>query len=209
MTKRVQLRQAVDDAIAVISQLREERHLSFIEESANMIAHAFQHGNKVIIAGNGGSMCDASHFAEELTGVFRKKRRALPAIALTEPGYLSCVANDLGYEWVFARGIEAFGKPNDIFIGLSTSGNSKNVLLAFEQARVMNLRTIAFLGAGGKIKGLADLEMCVTELAGSDRIQEAHMTAMHIIIDLIESKLFEKNFLRELLHAQAAHSHSS
>ena len=204
MTIREKLLAAVDDAICVISQLKEERHLSFIEESAAMIAEAFKSGNKVLICGNGGSMCDAAHFAEELTGVFRNKRRALPALVLSEPGHLTCVANDIGYEWVFARGVEAFGKQGDVCIGLSTSGNSKNVVLALQQAQIMGLRTIALLGrTGGKIKGLADLEMCITEFPGSDRIQEAHMAAMHIIIELVEEKLFEAGFLHVHLLAPA------
>ena len=192
MNTRQFLLEKIDAAIRVITSLREEEHLAAIEESASLIATTFQNGGKVIIAGNGGSMCDAAHFAEELTGFFCTKRRALPAIVLSEPGHLTCTANDAGFEWVFARGVEAFGKPGDIFIGLSTSGNSKNVLLAFEQAKAMNMHTIAFLGKSG-----GNIEMCVSACASSDRIQEAHMTAMHIIIDLVETKLFASGFLTE------------
>ena len=131
------------------------------------------------------------HFAEELTGVFREKRKALPAIALSCPGHLTCAANDLGFEGVFSRGVEAYGKEGDIFIALTTSGNSANLIEAITHAKENGLKTIAFLGkTGGKIKGIADLEWCVTGFKFSDRIQEAHMTAIHIMIEMLEKKLF-------------------
>ena len=125
----------VDEAVSAITQLKEPRHLTFIQDVALLLAQAFENGNKVILAGNGGSLCDAAHFAEELTGFFHQKRRALPAIVLSEPGHLTCTANDIGYEWVFHRGIEAHGKPGDVFIGLSTSGNSISIIRAFEKAK--------------------------------------------------------------------------
>jgi len=119
---------------------------------------------------------------------FRKPRKALPAIALSEPGHITCIGNDLGYEWVFARGVEAFGRPGDIFIGLTTSGNSPNIVKAIETAERLGLTTIAFLGkGGGKLKGQADLELLIEGFSTSDRIQEAHMAAMHIIIEMVET----------------------
>lgn len=182
---------AIDDGAAAISQLREEQNVVFIEKAAHMIAECFKRGNKLILAGNGGSLCDANHFAEELTGVFRKVRPALPAITLSEAGHLTCVGNDLGYEKVFSRGIEAFGKPGDVFVGLTTSGNSQNLINAFESAKNQKLKTIAFLGkGGGRLKNAADLEMIIEGFATSDRIQEAHMTAIHILIEMIEEILF-------------------
>ena len=182
---------AIDDGAAAISQLREEQNIVFIEKAAHMIAECFKRGNKLILAGNGGSLCDANHFAEELTGVFRKVRPALPAITLSEAGHLTCVGNDLGYEKVFSRGIEAFGKPGDVFVGLTTSGNSQNLINAFESAKNQKLKTIAFLGkGGGRLKSAADLEMIIEGFATSDRIQEAHMTAIHILIEMIEEILF-------------------
>jgi D-sedoheptulose 7-phosphate isomerase len=184
---------SVDESIKAIEMLREKKALLFIERVSFLIAKCFLSGNKLIIAGNGGSLCDAAHFAEELTGFFRKKRKALPAIVLSESGHLSCVANDVGYDYVFSRGVEAFGKEGDIFIALTTSGNSKNLLNANEVARKMGLKTAAFLGkGGGKLKGRSDLEWVVDGFKTSDRVQEAHMAAIHIIIEMVEKLLFEE-----------------
>ncbi len=195
--------QAVEDGVDAIRQLTTEKPLSFIEKSAQMLATCFGEKKKVLIAGNGGSLCDASHFAEELTGFFRKKRRALAAIALSEPGHITCVGNDLGFDHVFSRGIEAYGEEGDIFVGLTTSGNSSNLVNAFNQAKALGLRTIAFLGkGGGALKGVADLELLIEGFTTSDRIQEAHMTAIHIIIEMVEEILFygaEKEMLEEML----------
>ena len=150
-----------------------------------------KHKGKIIIAGNGGSLCDASHFAEELTGFFRKYRAALPAIALSDAGHITCVGNDLGFDQIFARGVEAYGVSGDIFIGLTTSGNSANIINAFIAAKKLGLTTVSFLGKdGGKLKGVADYELIISDMVTSDRIQEAHMTAIHIIIELVENKLF-------------------
>ncbi len=183
--------QSVHDAIRAAETLKSENGLKFIEEASMQIVKCFQNGQKILIAGNGGSLCDAMHFAEELTGQFREKRPALPAIALSDPGHMSCVANDMGFESVFSRGIEALGKPGDLFIALTTSGNSSNLTKALTIAREMGLYTIAFLGkTGGVLKGKADLEWIVSGFNYSDRIQEAHMAAIHIIIEMVEEKLF-------------------
>lgn len=185
------LSNAIDDCVRAVQQLKEKTSLLFMEHVAHAMAECFKRGNKLIIAGNGGSLCDAAHFAEELTGVFRKTRRALPAIALSEAGHLTCVGNDLGFESVFARGVEAFGQPGDIFIGLTTSGNSPNIVRAFETAREKKMQTIAFLGkGGGKLKGVADFELIINGFTTSDRIQEVHMTAIHLIIEQVENLLF-------------------
>jgi D-sedoheptulose 7-phosphate isomerase len=195
----------IDAAVSAVNQLKEERHTAFIENVALLLAKTFAQGGKVILAGNGGSLCDAAHFAEELTGFFCKKRKALPAIVLSEPGHLTCTANDIGYEWVFARGVEAYGKPDDVFIGLSTSGNSISIIRAFEKAKEMGLKTVSFLGKeGGKIRQMADFEMFISGFPNSDRAQEAHMTAMHIIIEIIEDYLFydkDTALLKDLLHS--------
>ena len=182
---------AVEDGIRAITYLKDPKSVLFIQRSAEIIAECFKNGGKLLIAGNGGSLCDAMHFAEELTGVFRSKRRALPAIALSDPGHLTCTANDLGYEGVFSRAVEALGKPGDVFVGLTTSGNSQNLLHAIPSAKNLNMQTIAFLGkSGGRMKGMCDLEWIVDGFAYSDRIQEAHMTAIHIIIEMVEKHLF-------------------
>lgn len=185
---------AIQDGINAVNQLAQPHALDFIEQVADAIARCFQAGNKLIIAGNGGSLCDASHFAEELTGYFRTKRAALPALVLSEPGHMSCVGNDAGFEFVFSRGVEAFGKAGDMFIGLTTSGNSINLIRAFESAQARGLTTVAFLGkGGGKLKGMADHELLIEGFKFSDRIQEAHMTAIHIIIEQVESLLFAES----------------
>ncbi len=190
---RNELEASLDDAITAIQQLKSEESMRFIEQASDLIASCFSKGNKLILAGNGGSLCDASHFAEELTGLFRDKRRALPAIVLSEPGHITCTANDIGFDWVFARGLEAFAKEGDIFIGLTTSGKSPNIINAFLRAKELGLQTIAFLGKdGGLLKGNADLELIIKGFRYSDRIQEAHMTAIHIIIQLMEHKLFAR-----------------
>lgn len=184
---------SVRQAIQAIEFLEQPDSIQFIKDAALLIADTFRSGGKILIAGNGGSLCDANHFAEELTGFFRKFRKALPAIALSESGHLTCVSNDLGFEWVFARGVEAFGKEGDIFIGLTTSGNSPNIVKAIETAKNNKLKTIALLGkSGGKLKGQADLELIVPGFETSDRIQEAHMAAIHIMIEMIELELFMK-----------------
>ncbi len=183
--------QAVEDGVRAIEFLKRPESITFIESAAHKIAACFKEGGKLLIAGNGGSLCDAMHFAEELTGQFRHKRKALPAIALSDPGHLTCTANDLGYEGVFSRAVEAYGKPGDIFISLTTSGNSPNILEAVPMAKSMGLSTISFLGKeGGKLKGLSDLEWIVGGFTYSDRVQEAHMTAIHIIIEMVEKQLF-------------------
>lgn len=185
------IKSSVRQAVQAIEFLEQPDSIQFIKNAALLIADTFRNGGKILIAGNGGSLCDANHFAEELTGFFRKFRKALPAIALSESGHLTCVSNDLGFEWVFARGVEAFGKEGDVFIGLTTSGNSPNIVKAIETAKNNQLKTIAFLGkSGGKLKGQADLELIVPGFETSDRIQEAHMAAIHIMIEMIELELF-------------------
>jgi D-sedoheptulose 7-phosphate isomerase len=183
--------QAVDDGVRAIEFLKKPESLVFIQNAARVISDCFRNGNKLLIAGNGGSLCDAMHFAEELTGIFRHKRKALPAIALSDPGHLSCMANDVGYHDVFSRAVEALGREGDVFVALTTSGNSQNLIHAVEMAKAMGLKTISFLGkTGGKLKGVSDLEWIINGFSYSDRIQEAHMTAIHIIIEMIEHELF-------------------
>jgi D-sedoheptulose 7-phosphate isomerase len=182
---------SVEDCVRAALTLKTPEALAFMEEASSLISEAFRSGNKILSCGNGGSLCDAMHLAEEFTGFYRKYRKALPAIALCEPGHLTCVGNDQGFNHIFSRGVEAFGKEGDVLILLSTSGNSANLLPAVTMAKEKGLKTIAFLGkTGGKLKGLADLEWIVSGFSWSDRIQEAHMAAIHIIIEQVELKLF-------------------
>ena len=198
MTRNTILK-AIDDAVRAALFLREPESVRFIETAADKIAACYQSGGKLLIAGNGGSLCDAIHFAEEMTGQFRGKRPALGAIAIADPGHLTCVSNDMGFESVFSRGVEALGKPGDLFIALTTSGNSPNLLAAMATAKNRKLGTIAFLGkTGGKAKGIADLEWIVSGFSFSDRVQEAHMAAIHIIIEAVEHRLFSSPYAAAL-----------
>ncbi|PCI76638.1 phosphoheptose isomerase [Candidatus Aerophobetes bacterium] len=165
-----------------------------MEEVACAIVRCYKKKGKVLIAGNGGSLCDAMHFAEELTAYYRKKRPALPAIALADPGHITAVGNDTNFDKIFERGVEALGQPGDVFVALTTSGNSKNIVLAVEKAKEMGLTTVGFLGkSGGILQGKADLEWIVKGFDTSDRIQEVHMAAIHMIIECVEYALFYKD----------------
>ena len=195
MTTKIDLEQkilnSVEEAIRAAEKLREPIAIQFIENASRMIAACYKNEGKILVAGNGGSLCDAMHFCEELTGLYRKKRPALAAIALSDPGHMSCVGNDLGYDFVFSRGVEALGKKGDVLVLLTTSGNSMNLVQAVEAAREKGLQIITFLGkTGGKLKGLADLEWIVDGFTYSDRVQEVHMAAIHMIIEMVEEELF-------------------
>jgi D-sedoheptulose 7-phosphate isomerase len=172
---------------------------TFIADSSNaariatvaaLIARAFRAGNKALICGNGGSSADALHFAEELTGRFRKERPALPAIACTDPGHITCAANDYGYDRVFSRWVEALGVKGDVLIVLSTSGTSRNIINAVEAAKSKCLSTVALLGKdGGSLKGACDHEW-IAPGPFADRIQEIHMLVLHAVIEGIERELY-------------------
>ena len=169
----------------------DRRNLDLIAGAGEMLVELFRNGGKVLSCGNGGSLCDAMHFAEELTGRFRNDREALPAMALADPAHLSCVANDMGYEGVFARMIQAFGKPGDVLLAISTSGNSPNVLKAIAAARDKQMKVIGLTGKdGGKMKEACDITLVVPWKGYSDRIQEVHIKIIHILIEYIEQQLF-------------------
>lgn len=188
------LQNAVNEAVRAAETLKTSEALTFMERVARMMVDCYSSGKKILVAGNGGSLCDAIHFAEELTGQFRKKRRALPAIALADPGHMSCVGNDMGFDEIFARAVEAHGMKGDLLVILTTSGNSPNVIKAVHQAKRQGLRTAAFLGKdGGALKGLCEEEWIVRGFPYSDRIQEAHMAAIHIILELVEKRLFSQS----------------
>lgn len=173
-----QLREAAD-VLARFSQ--DEAQLEAVTQAAELLAARFKAGGKVLACGNGGSHCDAMHFAEELTGRFRENRRGLPAIAISDPSHLSCVANDFGYEHVFSRYVEAVGRQGDVLFGLSTSGNSETIIKAVEAARAQNMNVILLTGKdGGRLAGLADVEIRVPHFGYADRIQEIHIKVIHI-----------------------------
>jgi D-sedoheptulose 7-phosphate isomerase len=180
---------ALTEAQQLLSQfLADEQQLERLVYAAEIMANALRHQKKIISCGNGGSMADAMHFAEELSGRFRDDRPAYAAMALSDPAYLSCVANDYGYEQVFARGVEAFGQRGDVLLAISTSGHSANVLRAAEVARARQLKVVALTGKdGGALSALADVELRVPHFGYADRIQEMHIKVIHGLIAEIES----------------------
>ncbi|HEV7349421.1 D-sedoheptulose 7-phosphate isomerase [Telluribacter sp.] len=162
-------------------------HTEAIEKAATLMAEAIKNGQKIISCGNGGSHCDAMHFAEELSGRYRDNRRSLPAIAISDVSHLSCVGNDYGFDYVFSRYIEGLGQTGDVLLGISTSGNSGNVLRAVEAARAKGMRVVILSGKdGGQLAGKADVEIRVPHFGYADRIQEIHIKVIHIFILLIE-----------------------
>ncbi len=167
-----------------------ERYAHEILQMATFITEAFKSGNKLLICGNGGSAADSQHIATEFTIRYRSSvnRPAMPAIALTtDSSALTGGANDLGYDNVFARLVEAYGKEGDVVLGISTSGNSESVIRALQYAKSNKMKTLAWLGnTGGKMKGMADVEVIVPHLGAADRIQECHIAIGHIIIQLVE-----------------------
>ena len=170
--------------------LADEAQMNEINRIAGQIVEVYTRRGKLIVFGNGGSMCDAMHFAEELTGRFHKDRPALPAIAISDPGYLSCVANDYSYDQVFARAVEAYACEGDLVVGISTSGNSPNVIKGLETASALNCITCALLGKdGGKLKGQTDYQIIVAD-NDTARIQEVHGIIIHVLIQMVEQELF-------------------
>jgi D-sedoheptulose 7-phosphate isomerase len=169
-------------------------NLSQLAIAIEKFAHIFAHGGRVFSMGNGGSMCDAMHFAEELTGRYRKDRKSLPAVAISEPGYLTCVANDYGYDFVFSRYLEGWAQKGDGALLISTSGNSANVVKAAEVAKKQQLFTVGLLGKeGGALKNLVDIPLIVPSQI-TDRIQEVHIKIIHMMIEGIERQLFPENY---------------
>jgi D-sedoheptulose 7-phosphate isomerase len=158
-----------------------------IDSAGKTLVHAIKSGRKIISCGNGGSMSDAMHFAEELSGRYRNDRPALPAISISDPTHLSCVGNDYGYAFVFSRMVEAIGSEGDVLFAISTSGNSENVLNAIDAARVKGMKVIGLTGKdGGKMSGLCDVEIRAPKSDYADRAQEIHIKIIHSLIDYIE-----------------------
>jgi D-sedoheptulose 7-phosphate isomerase len=182
-----ELTQAAD---VLSSFLKDKSALLNIERAATAMAASVTGGGKIISCGNGGSHCDAMHFAEELTGKYRDARRAIPAICISDASHISCVGNDYGYDFIFSRYLEALGNKGDVLFCLSTSGNSKNILEAVRAAKEKGMKVVALTGKdGGKLGPLADIEIRVPHTGYADRIQEVHIKIIHIVILLIEKQL--------------------
>lgn len=170
--------------------MESEENIQNIEQAGKHMVASIINGGKIISCGNGGSMSDAMHFAEELTGRYRNNRKSLPAIAISDPGFLTCSANDFGYDKVFSRFIEGMGQPNDTLLAISTSGNSQNVLLAAQAAKDKGMMVISLTGKdGGQLGNFSDVEIRVPHYEYADRIQEIHIKVIHCFIALIEEAL--------------------
>lgn len=191
MSDQQLIEQELREASAVLHFfLSDTPTLARIGEAASLMSTSVLSGGKIISCGNGGSHCDAMHFAEELTGKYRNPRRAIPALCISDPSHITCVGNDYGYDHIFSRYLEALGNTGDVLLAISTSGQSANVLKAAETARQKGMKVVALTGKdGGKLASLADVEIRVPHKGFADRIQEVHIKVIHILILLIEQKL--------------------
>lgn len=179
------------EAHAILEQfISNDKAVSQIVHAGELMVEALKNGKKIISCGNGGSMCDAMHFAEELSGRYRDDRKALAAISISDPSHISCVGNDYGYEYVFSRYIEAVGQPGDVLMGISTSGNSQNVIHAVKAAHEKGMNAICLTGKdGGKLASLANIEIRAPYSKYADRAQEIHIKVIHALIDYIEQHI--------------------
>ena len=185
------VRSNIEEAIKLLNDcLNDPSLIENVGSATKLMVDAIRNGCKIISCGNGGSMSDAMHFAEELTGRFRDDRPAIPAVSISDPSYITCVGNDYGFEYIFSRFVEGVGKQGDILLAISTSGNSKNVVNAVISAQEKNMKVVALTGnEGGKIGELADIEIRVPYKGYADRIQEVHIKIIHSLIQSIENQL--------------------
>jgi D-sedoheptulose 7-phosphate isomerase len=190
------VRAALAEAAASLERLYgDEAALAAIARAGDALADAFVAGGRAYSCGNGGSMCDAMHFAEELTGRFRDDRPGYAALAISDASHLSCVGNDYGYDQVFARFVEAHGRAGDALLAISTSGTSKNIVAAARAAKQLGLRVIALTGrAGTPLTELADIAIVTPAGRYADRVQELHIKVIHIMIELVERRLAPDNY---------------
>lgn len=191
MDYRSLVTQELTEAAQVLQHfLNDPQTAARITQAGQLMASAIRDGGKLISCGNGGSHCDAMHFAEELTGRYRDDRKALPAICISDASHLTCVGNDYGFEFIFSRYIEALGNKNDVLLAISTSGNSPNIIRACEAAKAKGMKVVALTGkGGGKLGPLADVEIRVPHSGYADRIQEVHIKVIHLFILLIEKQV--------------------
>jgi D-sedoheptulose 7-phosphate isomerase len=190
---------ALKEASSALAKLQADEPTQIaISDAARLLVAAFQTSNRTFSCGNGGSMCDAMHFAEELSGRFRRDRPALAAVAISDPGYITCTGNDYGFDQIFSRYLEAHGRHDDVLLAISTSGESRNILLAAARARELGLKVVALTGKGGSALGRsADVEICTPGGAFADRTQELHIKVIHILIELVERAMFPANYSNE------------
>ena len=190
MTSKEEIQKHFDEAAEVLRAFNNPENIDAIHRGLVVMVQALRNGNKIISCGNGGSMSDAMHFAEELSGRFRNERKALAALSISDPTHMSCVANDYGYEYVFSRYIEAIGSQGDVLLGISTSGNSINVINAVKAAHEKEMQAVVLTGkTGGEISNIADIEIRAPYSKFADRAQEIHIKVIHALIDGIEKEL--------------------
>ncbi len=182
----------LNEALEVLEEfISQPENIEAIEKAATLMVESVQRGGKIISCGNGGSMTDAMHFAEELSGVFREKRPALPAISISDPSHITCTANDYSFDEIFSRYVEGVGQEGDVLLAISTSGNSMNIIKAAEAAMGKGMKVVGLTGkTGGLLAGMVDCEIRVKGRKHSDRIQEIHIKILHILVLLIEQGVF-------------------
>jgi D-sedoheptulose 7-phosphate isomerase len=167
--------------------LADDRQVQRIEQAGIMMAEAIRNGHKILSCGNGGSMCDAMHFAEELSGLYRLQRKALAALSISDPSHITCTGNDYGFDHIFSRYVEAIGQDGDVLLAISTSGNSTNVVNAANAAKEKGMKVVGLTGKdGGKLAGICDIEIRAPYSKFSDRTQEIHIKVIHALIHYIE-----------------------
>ena len=187
------IKQQFEEAQRILAEfISFPENLQKIQTAGSLMVDAVREGNKIISCGNGGSMCDAMHFAEELSGRYRNDRPAIAAVSISDPSHITCVGNDYGFEFIFSRYLESVGKPGDVLLAISTSGNSANVLRAVETARRRNIHVVALTGkSGGKLAEIADVEIRAPYSEFADRAQEIHIKVIHSLIGYIEAEMFQ------------------
>lgn len=190
---------SLDEALATLAAARaDQAFLGATHQFAERAAKSLAAGGRLLCCGNGGSLSQAMHFAEEWTGRFRRDRAPLPALALADPSQMSCIANDFGFDQVFARQLEAHGRPPDLLVAISTSGASPNVIEAARTARRLGLASVALVGRdGGPLADEVDVVVRVPAAVEADRIQECHLVVLHAVLEAVERRLFPENYAAE------------
>ena len=188
------IQQSLRESQDVLAQfLSDPSKLDAIEKAADCLVDALQQGKKILSCGNGGSHCDAMHFAEELSGRYRENRPALAAMAISDPSHITCVSNDFGYNYIYSRFIEGLGNQGDVLVGISTSGQSANIIEAVKAAQEKGMKVVLLTGKdGGALAGMGAIEIRVDHFGFADRIQEIHIKVIHILIQLIEARFFNR-----------------
>lgn len=179
-----------ESSLALNCFMSDEKKIEAIEQAVMVMTKALERRNKIISCGNGGSMCDAMHFAEELTGRYRGNRMPLPAIALNDPAHITCTANDFGFEFIFSRSVESLGNRGDVLLAFTSSGNSENILEAAKIAKEKGMKVVGMTGKdGGKLASFCDVEIRAPFSDYADRVQEIHTKVVHILLHCIEKEI--------------------